>query len=182
MEARAPRGPSGLSITPHLIGTCNPDFNPDARAAISGLFASAGRGHIYKGILEGIACELLQYLRRAWRKRLGPWAIYTPWAEARVRQLAWRFALRITGRRFHLMRCQEAVCLGGAILSAVALGTYRDIPEAIRHMVHEKEVIQPNPQLAAEYTEQIGKYRALLPALESVRKAGASFLLKGEPS
>jgi len=79
------------------------------------------------------------------------------------------------------MRCQEAVCLGGAILASVALGVYRDIPEAVSQMVREKEVIEPDPQIAAAYFEQIEKYRALVPALESARKAGASSSLRGEP-
>ena len=58
LETLAPEQPSGLLVVPYLIGTCNPDFNPDARGAILGLTRSSRRGHIYKGILEGMACEL----------------------------------------------------------------------------------------------------------------------------
>ena len=35
LEREAPAGPTGLCITPNLIGTCNPDFNPRARGIIS---------------------------------------------------------------------------------------------------------------------------------------------------
>src|SRR5271170_4646718 len=35
LEREAPAGPTGLCITPNLIGTCNPDFNPHARGIIS---------------------------------------------------------------------------------------------------------------------------------------------------
>jgi len=37
LEAHVPAGPTGLCVTPHLIGTCNPEFNPRARAVIAGL-------------------------------------------------------------------------------------------------------------------------------------------------
>src|SRR5258708_14411736 len=30
LETHTPEGPTGLCITPHLIGTCNPEFNPRA--------------------------------------------------------------------------------------------------------------------------------------------------------
>src|ERR1700735_2150633 len=58
LEHDAPRGPTGLCITPNLIGTCNPDFAPRARGIISGLSPDTTRSQIYKGILEGLACEL----------------------------------------------------------------------------------------------------------------------------
>jgi xylulokinase len=58
LEAHIREGPTGLCITPHLIGSCNPEFNPRARGLISGLHAGTDRSQIYKGILEGLACEL----------------------------------------------------------------------------------------------------------------------------
>ena len=60
LEREAPAGPTGLCITPNLIGTCNPDFNPHARGIISGLSPNTTRSQIYKGILEGLACEMSQ--------------------------------------------------------------------------------------------------------------------------
>src|SRR5579863_7321076 len=58
LEARSGPEPTGLCITPHLIGSCNPEFSPHARGVISGLAPGTHRSDIYKGILEGIACEL----------------------------------------------------------------------------------------------------------------------------
>src|SRR5271170_2202254 len=60
LERDATAGPTGLCITPNLIGTCNPDFNPHARGIISGLGPNTTRSQIYKGILEGLACEMSQ--------------------------------------------------------------------------------------------------------------------------
>ncbi|MFZ0588748.1 MAG: FGGY-family carbohydrate kinase, partial [Candidatus Sulfotelmatobacter sp.] len=60
LERAAAAAPTGLCVTPNLIGTCNPEFNPHARGIISGLSANTTRSQIYKGILEGLACELAQ--------------------------------------------------------------------------------------------------------------------------
>ena len=179
LEAQASSGPSGLCITPHLIGTCNPDFNASARAAITGLFVGAGRGAIYKGILEGIACEL-RNVSEDMAKAVGDLGDFNAVGGGSRSRIGLQLRASLTGLPFHLMCCQEAVCLGGAILAAVALHIYRDVPEAVSQMVREKEIIEPDPRIAAEYSEQIEKYRALVPALESARKAGASNSYRGE--
>ncbi|HXR32890.1 MAG TPA: FGGY-family carbohydrate kinase [Verrucomicrobiae bacterium] len=181
LEAQASPGPSGLCVTPHLIGTCNPDFNPNARAAISGIFVGASRGLIYKGILEGIACEL-RNISEDMANAVGDLGDFYAVGGGSRSPIGLQLRASLTGHAFHLLRCQEAVCLGGAILAAVALGIHRDVPAAVSHMVREKEVIEPDPRMAAEYSEQVRKYRALIPALESARKAGTSFLHQGEPS
>jgi len=181
LEAQAAPGPSGLCITPHLIGTCNPDFNPNARAAISGLFMGAGRGLIYKGILEGLACEL-RHISEDMTSAVGDLGDFYAVGGGSRSRMGLQLRASLSGHAFHLLRCQEAVCLGGAMLAAVALGIHRDIRETVAHMVCEKEVIEPDPRMASEYSEQIEKYRALVPALESVRKAGAPSLHRGESS
>lgn len=179
LESAAPSGPSGLLITPHLIGTCNPDFNPKARAAITGLFVGASRGHIYKGILEGIACELLR-ITSDMATSIGNFGDFYVVGGGSRSRMGLELRASITQRRFHLMECQEAVCLGGAILAGIALGVYRNAAEAISTMVREQSVIEPRQELAAQYSQQAKQYRALCEALECVRKECAQPLAKGE--
>ncbi len=179
LESAAPAGPSGLLITPHLIGTCNPDFNPHARAAIAGLFVGASRGHIYKGILEGIACELLQ-MTEDMVASIGNFSDFYVVGGGSRSRLGMELRASLTQRRFHLMECQEAVCLGGAILAALALGTYRDAAEAVSNMVREQSVVEPRQEIAAQYSQQAKQYRALCKALECVRQECAQPLAKGE--
>jgi len=179
LESIAPSSPSGLCITPHLVGTCSPDFNPRARGAIFGLSADSGRGQIYKGILEGLACELsrmTEFLAMA----VGDFGdIYATGGGTRS-SMGLRLRAALTGRRIHLMRCQEAVCLGGAILAAVATGIYRDIPEAVAQMVREVAVIEPDPRIASEYAGQVKDYRLFYTALTSLRDPSAESIQPGE--
>jgi xylulokinase len=168
LESLAATGPSGLLITPHLIGSCNPDFNPQTRAAIAGLNANSGRGEIYKGILEGLACELAQ-MAEILAKAAGNFTdIYATGGGTRS-GLGLRLRAALTGRRIHLMRCQEAVCLGGAILAAVATGIYSNIPDAVAQMVQEVSVIEPDPRLSLEYASQKEDYRLLYTTLARLR-------------
>jgi xylulokinase len=179
LESLAPTGPSGLLITPHLIGSCNPDFNPQARAAISGLSADTGRGHIHKGILEGLACELSQ-MTEILSAAAGDFRDIYAFGGGTRSALGLRLRAALTGCRIHLMRCPEAVCLGGAILAGVATGIYRDIPEAVAQMVHEVNVIEPDRRLAGEYASQVKDYRLLYSTLARLRDRSKEVIQTGE--
>lgn len=150
LESLAPEQASGLLVVSHLIGTCNPDFNPNARGAILGLTASSHRGDIYKGILEGIACELSS-MTGIFERTLGPFKdIYATGGGTRS-QLGMRLRSATTERTFHLMSCPESVCLGGAILTSVAVGQYPTICEAVKQMVREEKSFEPDRALTRAY-------------------------------
>jgi xylulokinase len=176
LESLAPSEPTGLLVTPHLIGSCNPDFNPQARAAISGLNANSGRGHIYKGILEGLACELSQMTEILATAAGAFMDIYATGGGARS-PMGLRLRAALTGRRIHLMQCQDAVCLGAAILAGVAAGIYRDIPDAVAQMVQEVGVVEPDHRLASEYAKD---YRFLYAALARLRDRSEELIQPGE--
>jgi xylulokinase len=160
LEAHAPEGPTGLNITPHLIGTCNPEFNPNARGMIAGLGPGTDRAHLYKGILEGLACEL-SLVAETLSEAVGDFPdIYATGGGTRS-ALGLRLRAALTGRRVHVMRRQESVCLGTAILAGVAVGEYASIDEGIAALVEDSGVVDPDKGIAASYQEQMKRYRQL---------------------
>ncbi len=169
LESLAPEQPSGLLVLPYLIGTCNPDFNPHARGAIFGLTRSSHRGYIYKGILEGVACEL-SAMTGMFDRALGESAdIYATGGGSRS-PLGMRLRAAMTGRTFHLMSCPESVCLGGAIFAAVAVGLYPSISQAVKHMVREEQTVAPDEEMAEVYRPVKTQYdhlRSMLSALQA---------------
>ena len=180
LEARAPAGPSGICVLPHLIGTCNPDFNPRARGTILGLTPATTREQLYKAVLEGIACEL-SLMTDILSQAVGDFTdVYGSGGGTRS-LLGLRLRAALSGRRFHVMRSQEAVCLGAAILAGVATGIYSGFGEAIDALVRENSVVEPDPALAAGYAAQMRQYRALYPALAPVRDVPSHFAKGGEP-
>lgn len=159
LEKAAPANPTGLLITPHLIGSCNPEFDSAATAAISGLTPAATRAHLFKGILEGIACELA--LINECLESAGCTFDHINVSGGGARSpLGIQLRAALTGRRLHIMQSDESVCLGGAMLAAVALGLYSDLAVAAQAMVHEKDCISPDPLLAAQYRPQFARYRS----------------------
>ncbi|MGO9403973.1 MAG: FGGY-family carbohydrate kinase [Terriglobales bacterium] len=164
LEAHVPEGPTGLCITPHLIGTCNPEFNPLARGAIAGLSPATTRGQLYKGILEGLACEL-SLMTEMLAEAAGDFRdIYVTGGGARS-AVGLHLRAALTGCRLHVMASQEAVCLGTAILAGVAVGEYRDASQAVDQVVHETAVLAPNQATAASYADQMRQYRIFRAAM-----------------
>lgn len=173
LESQSPAEPSGLCITPHLIGTCNPDFDERARGVIFGLTLQSGCGHIYKGILEGIAYELASVCALL-AKACGDFGDIYATGGGSESPLGLKLRASLTGRRIHTMKSPESVCLGGAVLAGVAAGTYSSISEAVREVVREKETVDPDPDVGASYAAQMEKYRLLYSALAPVRDFGVS--------
>lgn len=160
LELAAPNGPTGILITPHLIGSCNPEFDSQATAAINGLTLGSTRADLYKGILEGIASEfalVAECLQNAGSTfshiNVSGGGTHSP--------LGLQLRAAFIQKQLHIMSSPESVCLGGAIMASVATGVYREIETAVRAMVHEKEYVQPDLHLAKQYALQVANYRRL---------------------
>lgn len=173
LEARVPARPSGLCIAPHLLGTCNPDFNPHATGVIVGLRPETNAAHIYKGILEGIACELTNMTELLQRVTGSFHDLYVTGGGCRS-PLGLELRAALTGCRLHRMRCPEAVCLGTAILAGVGAGKYSGFPEAIAQLVQVADTIHPSHEVADCYRLQLRQYQLLYSSLASVREMRAA--------
>jgi xylulokinase len=167
LEREVPAGRTGLYITPNLFGTCNPDFNPRARGIISGLGTNTTRSQIYKGILEGLACEM-SHMTDILESVVGEFRdVYATGGGSRS-ALGLQLRAALSGRRLHVMECPEAVCLGGAILAGVACGEYGSLREAVEVVVRDLSVVSPDDAIAASYEQQAKRYRHLSAALSAI--------------
>jgi xylulokinase len=169
LEQEAVEGPSGLCVTPNLMGTCNPDFNSHARGIICGLSANSSRSQIYQGILEGQACELT-VIADILADTAGAFSdIYVTGGGARS-PVGLKLRAALSGRTLHVMECPEAVCLGGAMLAGVAIGEYNGLDEAVKLLVREIATVLPDPGMAAAYMQQSEQYRQLRSVFTSTSK------------
>src|SRR4029077_2128890 len=111
LETTVCAGPTGLCVTPHLLGTCNPDFDPSATGVIAGIRPGTSRADLYRGILEGIACEFAMAIELLQPLTGASVEIYAHGGGGRSR-LGLKLRASLANRPIHLMQCPEAVCLG----------------------------------------------------------------------
>src|ERR1051326_8271142 len=171
-ESVAP-GPTGILVTPHLPGTCNPDFDPHASGVIAGIRPGSSASHLYKAMLEGIACEFAA-MTELLQKAVGPFSdVYVTGGGTRSR-LGLNLRAGLANVSLHLMQSDEAVCLGTAMLAGVGSGKYRSFDEAVQQLVVTRKTIDPTPGCTASYRQQLDQYRLLYSSLAPIRKAQAT--------
>ena len=68
----------------------------------------------------------------------------------------------------------EPGALGAAMCAAVAGGVYRDIDEAVKHMVHMKKTYLPNPEKRKIYEKKFAAYKQALAALDFFCEGGGT--------
>jgi len=164
---------SGLLITPHLLGTGTPDFDPLASGVIFGLRPSTRGRDLYQGILEGIACEFADTADLL-EIASGPFSeVFVTGGGCRSR-LGLEMRATLSNRSLHRMECAEAVCLGAAILAGVGAGKYRNISEAVSQLVKVSDTVEPRKDMTALLIGQRKKYQALCATLKDMRAAKAA--------
>ena len=178
LESHVHAQPTGLCILPHLIGTCNPDFNPHATGVICGLRPETSRYDIYRGILEGIACEFSS-MTGLLQSAAGAFASMSVTGGGCRSRLGLQLRASLSGKQLQLMQSPDAVCLGSAILSSVAIGKFASFQQATQAMAKVVQRIDPDPALAAAYELQVEQYRCLYGSLSPVREAQAAIHLQG---
>ena len=169
LETTCSSSPTGLTITPHLLGTSNPDFDAAATGVIAGIRPSTTQADIYKGILEGIACEFAT-MAELLQQAAGPFEdVYVSGGGVRS-SLGLQLRAAIARRTLHPVQCQEAVCLGTAVLAGVANGKYTSYSQAVAQVVRSSETITPDLSLAQPYKAQRKNYELLYSSLAPFRK------------
>src|SRR6185295_10857359 len=108
---------------PYLMGERTPHCDPNARAALVGLAASHGRGHIVRAMMEGVAFSLRDTFSifselkvPVDRIRLGGGGARSP---------LWRqIQADIYGSAVDTAAADEGAAYGAAILAAVGIGLW----------------------------------------------------------
>jgi len=74
----------------------------------------------------------------------------------------------ITGKPVVRLNVSESGCQAGAMLGGVALGVWRDVPEATEALVSEGESFEPRPEQQEAYAELRETYAETWPAVREI--------------
>lgn len=157
--AAVPAGCNGLMLQPYWT----PDvLKPDSYGAIIGFSDYHTKYHVYRAIIEGICLELYMSMK-AMEKR-GNKCIKELFvggggskSDLACQILADTFGLPV--KRIHT---HEACSVGAAMVAFVANGEFESFDEAIKSMVHEKDVFTPDAENHEIYMNMYNKvYRKI---------------------
>ncbi len=157
--AEVPAGCQGLMLQPYWT----PDvLKPDSYGAIIGFSDYHTRYHIYRAIIEGICLELYMSMK-SMEKRGGMniKEIYVGGGGSKS-DLACHILADTFGLPVKRIHTHEACSIGAAMVAFVSKGEFESYDEAIKHMVHVKDVFTPDPKNHDVYMNMYNKvYRKI---------------------
>ncbi|HLA54096.1 MAG TPA: FGGY-family carbohydrate kinase [Flavitalea sp.] len=162
-------GPSGLCTTPHFAGSGTPYWDARATGVMAGFTPDTTIYHLYKGIFEGIACELAINIS-VLEEIIGPFGSMNISGGNSRSRFTVQLRADMTRKQINLLVNDETVCLGAAVLAGIAAGKYEDAEEAVEKVVRVKETILPDHQSQLAYEKQFDRYKLLYRSLERFRE------------
>jgi xylulokinase len=166
--ADAPPGCDGVLWAPYLMGERTPHLDPDARAALVGLAASHGRGHVVRAIMEGVAFSLRDTFSIFEEMNVPVTQIRLGGGGAR--SWLWRqIQADVYGHPVQLLEAEEGAAYGAALLAGVGAGTWSSVDDACEQAVRVAREIQPHKADVPIMNKQYEAYRKLYPALRSLQ-------------
>jgi xylulokinase len=153
-------GSEGLVMLPHLSGSMAPDVNSKARGVYFGFTLKHQKQHFIRALMESLG-----YIVRRNIDALSGMGIEVQ--EIRSlgggsRSKLWnQIKADITGKQLVTLKCEEAACLGAAILAGKATGLFSDIKTACNRMALIEERFYPNTANAEVYGSGYEIYKKL---------------------
>ena len=166
-EAWAP-GVDGLLFAPYLAGERTPHADPSARAAFTGLELRHDRGALVRAVLEGVAFGLRDSLELV--RGLGGPVDRARASGGGARGLWLQIVASALGLPIELTAVEEGSAYGAALLGGVAGGVFADVPDAVDRCVRVRTTVDPDPAWQAVYDDTYARFRALYPALDTVKE------------
>ena len=160
--ATAP-GADGLVFLPYLAGERSPIWDDRARGVFAGLRLEHGRGHLARAVLESAALAVRHVAEPIRARGVDVREMRVSGRSAKSVELA-QLKADVTGLEVAVPRVSESAALGAAILAAVGVGAYPDLPAAMRGMCSVVAHLRPREELRPLYTELYEIYRELYPA------------------
>lgn len=164
--AGVPPGSEGLYWLPYLMGERTPHLDAFARGGWIGMTAKHTRAHLIRAIFEGVAYSLNDCLGIV--ESVGAKVEGVRASGGGARSALWRDILAgVFGRPIATLQTQEGSGYGAALLAMVGTGEYSSVIEACRSVIHERERVDPNEDVAAVYRRTYALFRDFYPALKS---------------
>ncbi|VTU18613.1 Xylulose kinase [Variovorax sp. SRS16] len=165
-----PPGAQGLLFLPYLMGERSPIWDPRASGAFIGLGLHHRREHLYRAVLEGVACALRHNIEAGSREGQPLDDALVVVGGASRSDLWMQIIADVTGRPVRTIHEEVEASLGAAMLAALGAGL--TAAETVgQGWVHLVDRAQPYPDAVARYEALYRNYLAGYPALRPVMHA-----------
>ena len=160
--------PTDIFFMPHFVGACNPYNDVRSTGTVIGLTPHTTRHKLYKAIYEGIACAFWT-VTSVLDEHAGHFSQVRINGGGGKARFSLELRAALAGKTMLQLQCDEAGCLGAAMLAGLASGVYASEEDAVKQAVHVITRVEPDPELAAHYESFYQAYSSIYPSLEALR-------------
>ncbi len=167
LEDEGRLGENHVYFLPYLMGERSPHNDPSARAAFIGMSMDSSRADMLQAVFEGVAYGLRDSLEVA--RSLGVAPERTTICGGGAKSPLWRkIVANVMNMQVDTVEVEEGPAYGGAILAAVADGTFESVEAATEAIVRKKDTTEPEPKIVAKYELGYQKFKQFYPALKNL--------------
>jgi xylulokinase len=167
LAGRVPRGAGGLLFAPYLTGERHPHPDPLARGAFVGLTARHGLGHLVRAVMEGVSFGMVDNL--ALLRAQGTTPTSAAVSGGAANSAVWRAILaEIAGLPLYTVNSNEGAALGAAILGAVGVGRWTDVPSACAALIRKVDEAVPDPAGIVTYAHLREIFDRVYPTIQTM--------------
>ncbi len=162
-------GENNVYFLPYLMGERSPHNDPNVRGSFLGLSMDTSRTDMTQAVYEGVAFGLRDSLEVA--RKLGYHIETSKICGGGAKSPLWREIIaNVMNVQLEILENEEGPALGAAILAAVGCGVYKNVGEAVSHLVSVKEIIMPTQKIVEKYEKKYKYFSSIYPLLKTVLK------------
>ncbi len=162
-------GSNSVFFLPYLMGERSPINDTDARGTFIGLRMDTRREEMLLAVLEGVAFAIRDCLEIA--RSQGITVDTSGLCGGGAKSKLWqRIIANVLNLTLTIPKTEQGPGYGGAMLAMVGAGFYPTVKDCAESLVEIKEVITPDPVIAARYHVQYEKFKTIYPSIKEVFK------------
>lgn len=151
--AKAPVGCKGYMFMPYLATQVTPYYCDTAKGGSLGLTFAQDRSYHARAVLEGVAYELGIIVQAMERVMGHPFDVIRLGGGGAKSPLWRQIQADVYGRPCEILKVADFGCVGSACLGAAGAGVYKNLQEAVDHLVKPAGMIEPNMANHAIYKD-----------------------------
>jgi xylulokinase len=163
--SRVPAGALGLTFLPYLQGERTPHRDASARGALVGLSLAHTRAHVTRAVIEGICFGLRDSVEIILNLKMPVSKVLLTGGGAKVPFLR-KLQSDIYGLPVATVNREEGPAYGAALLGAVAVKAFKDVPSACQATLKTSPVQKPDLKVHKGYEGPYQRFKGLYPALK----------------
>lgn len=164
LDTKIPDAPTELLILPHFAGAATPYMDSGSKAAILGLTLEHTLYDIYKALMEGVTFEIMTNIEHLESFGINTTEFYATGGGA-LSDVWLQIKADILNKPVTALASKGAGACGTCMMTAVAIGEYKNLKAAAKKFVTAKKTVYPNSERTEIYRRAFERYKKLYSAV-----------------